>query len=145
MPHQPAALSEGGQTIRAAKPTMESDMVPEKLLSVFKFLKSRHYLVSEKQVDDLIWYANWRTAGGRGTYSNMKAVGMCSKNPIGSGLIDCGVSQSGCLSELDMLEHVRRIHDEQSANRRRASESARTNSARLIRLAKARRDYISSL
>lgn len=145
LPHQPAALGEGGQTIRAEKPKMENAMLPDKFVPIFKFLKSRHYLASGKQIADLIWYTNWLAAGGRGYCSNMKAAGVRAENPEGAGLIDRGVSQSACLGDLDMINEVRLIKDDQYALRRRARESARLHSTRLTRAAQSRRDFINSL
>lgn len=120
-------------------------MLPDKFVPIFKFLKSRHYLTSEQLLADLIWYANWRAAGGRGACSNMKAAGVRSRDAIGTGLIDCGVSESAALSDLDMMNHVRLIKDIRSAERRRSRELTKTRSSRLKRAAQERRDFINSL
>lgn len=120
-------------------------MIPEKLLPVFKFLKSHHFLRSSRAIDDLVWYANWRASGGRGYCSNMKAAGVRDRNVIGVGLIDHGLFQSEHLRELEILAHVRRLRDKEAAKRRRFRESSREYLARSRRSTEDRRDWMHSL
>lgn len=131
--------------IRAYEPKMERIMLPENLVPLFIFLKSHGHLAKQGQINDLVWYANWRAAGGRGTYANMKAAGICSRHPVGASLIDFGLLARETLNDVDMLGHVRLITDIRSTECRRSRKLTQKRSSRLKRAAQERRDFINSL